>query len=202
MRVTGLPAALATAVALAGCGLTDPYTTRHAKTHAATRAQTTTTTTTRTVTDADPAPEQNGTIPTPARQAADRLADRAGSATPQAAIERYATLDINWTANTVAHDQRQLAQISLGQARAQALQAAASYRNDTTLHDSQVANSGQVIAIARGQGEQTGTWIVVTRESTTGQGDYQGLPPTDHVTYAQLQHNHGGWVISQWSPQN
>jgi hypothetical protein len=44
--------------------------------------------------------------------------------------------------------------------------------------------------------------VVVTREQTSGQGDYVGLPATDHVTIAQVEHTPRGWVISSWSPQN
>ena len=84
--------------------------------------------------------------------------------------------------------QDQLAAISLGQARAQALQAAASYGHDSTLQASQVANTGTVVAIAPGQGPAAGWWVIVTRETTTGEGDYAGLPPTDHVTDAQVEH--------------
>ena len=154
------------------------------------------------MTDADPAPERGGTIPNAAHAAQSELAASARMPTPQAALERYANLDINWTAHTVAGIQDQLAAISLGQARAQALQAAASYGHDSTLQSSQVANTGTVIAVAPGQGPAASWWVIVTRETTTGQGDYAGLPPTDHVTDAQVQHTRNGWVISSWSPQS
>jgi len=198
-----LPAALAVALtlALAGCGLTDPYTSKHP---AATSVSTSksTTSTTPTATDADPAPERGGAIPNAARAAQNNSAAAAGRSTPQAALERYANLDINWTAKSVAGVQNQLAAISVGQARAEALQAAASYGHDSTLQASHVGNAGTVVAIAPGQGSASGWWVVVTRESTTGQGDYAGLPPTDHVTNAQLEHTRHGFVVSAWSPQS
>ena len=196
-----LPAALAVALILAGCGLTDPYTSEHPAT-TSTSASTSTTSTTATTTNADPAPERGGSIPNAAQAAQNNSAADAGSPTPQAALERYANLDINWTAKTVAVVQKQLAAISVGQARAQALQAAASYGRDNTLRVSQVANTGTVVAIAPGQGSAAGWWVVVTRETTTGQGDYAGLPPTDHVTNAQVEHTHNGFVVSAWSPQS
>ena len=143
--------ALAVALTLAGCGLTDPYTSQHPAT-TSTSAPTISTSPTPTVTDADPAPERGGTIPNAAHAAQSELAASARMPTPQAALERYANLDINWTAHTVAGIQDQLAAISLGQARAQALQAAASYGHDSTLQSSQVANTGTVIAVAPGQG--------------------------------------------------
>jgi hypothetical protein len=196
-----LPAALAIVLTLAGCGLSDPYTSQHPTT-TSTSTLTTSTTTTPTVTDADPVPERGGTIPNAAHAAQNKFAAGAGMPTPQAALERYANLDINWTAHTVAGIQHELAAISVGQARAQALQAAASYGKDSTLQASQVANTGTVVAIAPGRGRAAGLWVIVTREGTTGQGDYAGLPPTDHITDAQVEHTHHGFVVSAWSPQS
>ena len=84
--------ALAAAL-LTGCGISDPY----AGTHAADvdvdellrRGA---------VTNADPAPERGGTIPAGARAAQSRLSTGAAQPTPQAALERYAHLYVNWTA--------------------------------------------------------------------------------------------------------
>jgi hypothetical protein len=196
-----LPAALAIALTLAGCGLSDPYTSQHPAT-TSTSTSTSTGSTTATATNADPGPERGGTISNAAQAAQNNPVAGAGRPTPQTALERYANLDINWTAKTVAGVQHELAAISVGPARAQALQAAASYGHDTTLQASQVANTGTVVAIAPGRGPAAGLWVVVTRESTTGKGDYAGLPPTDHVTNAQLEHTRNGWVISSWSPQS
>jgi hypothetical protein len=194
-RVMTLTAgALVTAALLAGCGITDPYT-GHQHASAASTA-------TATTTNPDPAPEQGGTIPQAAQAVQGKLAAGAGAPTPQAALTRYATLYVNWTSQTVGSVQKQLAALSVGQARAQALQAAASYGRDTTLQQSHVANTGSVLAIAAGQGASSGSWIVVTRETTTGQGDYAGLPPTDHVTVAQLEHAPAGWVVSSWTPRS
>ena len=116
----------------------------------------------------------------------DRLGAGAGRTTPKTPLARYAELYVNWTAADVAANQRQLAAISLGQARAQALQAAASLARDPELTKSAVSNTGSVVAIAPGQGAATGLWVVVTREQTIGKGDYAGLPPTLHVIYVQL----------------
>ena len=127
----------------------------------------------------------------------------AGRPTPEAALERYATTYLNWNAAHVIAIQHQLAAISLGQARAQAQQAVAvSAARDPQLTTSQVANRGRVIAIAPGQADATGQWVIVTSEQTTGQGDYQDLPATLHIIYAQLTNTRQGWVISGWQPQN
>ena len=182
------------ASALAGCGITDPY--------SATKPTATTTgTSTATVTNADPAPERGGTIPADARAAQSRIAPSASRATPDAALERYARLYVNWSAHTVVDVQHQLAALSIGQARAQALQAAASYTRDQTLAESGVANSGRLVAITPSLTTQ-GVWVLVTSEQTTGEGDYAGLPPTLHVIYAGLTRTASGWVVSEWAPQN
>jgi hypothetical protein len=184
----------------AGCGITNPY----AQTTSTTRAVTTTSVDRAPVTrtDADPGPERGGTIPTSTASSQDRLAHDAGSPAPQVALERYAQLYINWTASTVAADQRELATISLGSARAQALQAAASYKHDITLRKSEVTNTGTVVSIAPGQGIAAGDWVVVTSETTSGRGDYQGLPAGLHVTYAQLARTARGWVVTVWEPRS
>jgi hypothetical protein len=201
MRQLRLPAGLAVALILAGCGLTDPYTSQHLAT-TGTSTSTSTASTTATATNADPAPERGGTIPKGAQAAQNNPAAGAGSPTPQAALERYANLDSNWTAKSVAVVQDQLAAISLGQARAQALQAEASAARDTQLTQSHLANHGQVLAVSPGQAAAAGKWVIVTREQTTGESDYQGLPATLHIIYAQVTRTESGWVVSEWAPQN
>jgi hypothetical protein len=131
-----------------------------------------------------------------------KLAIGAARRSPEAALERYGELYINWTAADVAARQRELAAISLGQAKAQALQAAASASRDTQLLKSRVANGGSVVAITRGRGPAAGEWVLVTREQTTGQGDYAGLPPTLHVVYAQLTAAANGWIVTRWQAEN
>jgi len=183
-----------TAGGITGCAINDPY---------ASHSTLTSHTTPVVLPDAaDPAPERGGTVPTATKTAESKTAGSAGELTPRAALIRYADLYVNWSARDVVARQRQLASISLGQARAQALQAAASARSDELLIRSRVANSGQVVAIATGQGPARQEWVVVTREHTVGEGDYAGLPPTLHVTYATVVHTREGWVVNSWSPQN
>ncbi len=188
-------AAVLLATTLGGCiSIHDPDTTNPTPTP-------TTSTSRQAAADTVPVNERGGAIPAGARTAQSTLAPGAAAGTPQAALERYGTLWCNWTAANVSLRQRELAAISLGQARAQALQAAASLQADSTLAKSQVANSGQVVAITPALTDTGGDWVVVTRERTTGQGDYQGLPATLHVTYAQLTHTPAGFVVSLWAPQ-
>lgn len=190
--------ALLAAGEFAGCaGVTDPYQTSD------TATRTTSTPTAATPTDTgDPNPERNGTVRAAEQAAAARLSATAGRTTPEAALDRYAELYVNWTAGGVATNQRQLAAISLGQARAQALQAATSLARDPELTKSAVSNTGTVVAIAPGQGAAAGLWVVVTREQTVGKGDYAGLPPTLHVIYAQLTRTANGLVVTRWQPEN
>jgi hypothetical protein len=190
--------AVVIATALGGCGLTDPY-------QSSTARSTTTATAPSASASADrrdPSPERGGTIPTQAQAALHRLATGAGRPTPQAALERYAAMYLNWDADHVIQLQRQLASISLGQARAQALQAVASASRDPQLTASQITNRGEVVAISPGQRDAAGEWVIVTSEQTSGQGDYHGLPPTLHIIYAQLTSTGRGWVVSEWAPQN
>jgi len=186
-------------VALAGCGITDPYSHRAVHSSTATSAARSGATT-GTVTDpSEPAP------PTPTTTAASGVpagTAPSGAATPRQALRLYARLYINWTATTIGAHQRQLAAMSQGTARAAALQAAASYSRDPELEHSRVANTGTVVSIAAGQGPQRGDWVIVTSEHTTGQGDYTGLPAAAHVTYAHVTNAPDGWFVDQWSPQN
>jgi hypothetical protein len=188
--------------AIGGCaGITNPYQSK-GPARTATIGSTSTSTTTPPADSGDPAPERGGTIPSSARAAQNKLEIGATSRSPAAALERYAELYVNWNAADVTARQRKLASISLGQARAQALQAAASAAGDTRLLKSHVANSGTVVAITRGRGPAAGEWVIVTREQTTGQGDYAGLPPTLHVIYAQLTATPEGWVVIRWQAEN
>jgi hypothetical protein len=186
------------AITLSSCGLNNPY-------QATTRQTTSTTPTTAAATPADqrdPVSEREGTIPPGEQAAQSRLVAGAALPTPQAALERYARVYLNWDAPHVVGVQRALAAISLGQARAQALQAAASVSRDPKLTAGRIANHGQVIAISPGQATAAGEWVIVTSETTTGQGEYGGLPPTLHIIYAHVTHAGPGWVISAWQPQN
>jgi hypothetical protein len=195
---------VAASLTIAGCGITNPYQTSRP---AATPATTPSVSTSAPSTAQDPSDRPPGShspepsIPSAAAAAQNELGAGAGEPSPQAALERYAQLYTNWTSSTLGAIQRELASISLDQARAQALQAAASYTNDTVLQQSKVANAGTVVSIAAGQAAAHGQWVIVTSETTTGQGDYRGLPPTVHVTYAQLTHTRHGWIVSAWNPQ-
>lgn len=152
-------------------------------------------------------PSQNSTVqnagepPAPAPTAAGGQAPARLKATPQAALAQFADLYTNWTWRTLAHNQQTLAAISIGAARLAEQQAAASSRTDSTLARARVANHGQLLGVTPDL-QRAGWWILITSEQTTGSGEYQTLPASDHVTLAQVQRIGGGWAVSQWLPQS
>jgi hypothetical protein len=188
---------LSASVLLGGCGLKNPY-----SPPPPTPAKTKTTTSSTTTQLGDPPGERGGTIPPDQTSRQTVLAAGAAMSSPRAALARYALLYTNWTAQNVVARQRQLASISLGQARAQARQAAASAARDPLLARSRVANTGQLVVIGQGHGPAAGQWVLVTSEQTTGTGTFAGLPATLHMIYAAVTHTAGGWVIFAWNPQD
>ena len=180
MRTSALVTAVA--VALSGCGISDPYTraprpAAPASAHAITRGDH----------DGPPAPSATVAVAVAAR-------------TPEAALARYGAIYVNWTAATLPAVQRHLTSISTGQARAQAL--AESVTPPPAVSTYAVSNSGWVVAVTAGEGPKRGEWAVITDEQTTGDGPYQGLPATSHVTWATVQRDGQRCVVSGWYPGN
>lgn len=121
--------------------------------------------------------------------------------TPQAALLQFAARYSNWSYRTLAREQLALSSISVGAARLSELKATASTRADSTLARSHISNSGTVLSVSA-ELARPGWWVVVTREHTSGGGEYAGLAPGYHVTFARLASVPGGWVVSQWLPQS
>jgi len=174
------------AATAAGCGIHDPYQTRQPATAATTGSSTTT--------GVAPAPSEHdgASQPTTAIVPVSAVAP-----TPQVAVARFARLYGNWTAAQLTERSKQLAAVSTGQARAQALELAS---RATALERYRVTNTSTVVAIGPGQREERGRWAIVTNESTSGSGPYLGLPATSHVSWATVQLQHGGYVVSGWYP--
>jgi hypothetical protein len=116
------------------------------------------------------------------------------------ALTRYALAYTNWRASQLPARERELAALSIGAARLSASQTAAAQSGAATLAADRVANAGQVVAVAPGEGPDRGQWVIVTEEQTTGSGPYAGLPAGPHVTLARVVHLPGGWTVSTWSP--
>jgi hypothetical protein len=135
----------------------------------------------------------------PARQAA-----LGGLASPALAVAAFANGYINWTAATVTGRMRGLAALSVGQARAAMTLAASQTAQDYELRRGQIANQGTVEAIAPVRGRRF-QYAVVTRELTTATGTdaYRGLRPSWHLALATVTPaSAGGWVVSNWQPEN
>jgi hypothetical protein len=124
--------------------------------------------------------------------------------TPLEAVAAFARAYINWTADSVSRDMRELATRSIGQARSVAQLAAAQTAGDYELERGGIANSGTVEAIAAVAGHPD-QFVVVTRELTTATATtaYQGLQPAWHVAIATVQPlARGEWVVSGWQPKS
>jgi hypothetical protein len=121
--------------------------------------------------------------------------------TPQRALAAYAMRYINWSYQTLTEDQRALARSAVGAARLSEQQAAARSHNDTALARGRIWNRGQTISITRDLAAP-GMWVVVTREQTGGNTEYEGLPASYHVTLAKLAAVPGGYAVEQWLPQS
>ncbi|MGO8906646.1 MAG: hypothetical protein ACLQMH_13635 [Solirubrobacteraceae bacterium] len=120
--------------------------------------------------------------------------------TPQAELRAFAELYINWNFRTLTTEQRTLAEMSVGAARLTEQQAAASSQADSTISQGHIYNSGQVVEVGPDLAHG-GMWIVVTREQTGGDAQYEGLPSTYHVTLARVAPVPGGYAVSEWLPQ-
>lgn len=177
---------IACSTALTGCGIHDPDQ-RLVNTRPSTRTSAQARAGTPEATEHD-GPKQ----PPPPRLSAARLAP-----TAQTALARFARLYVNWTASELPQRASQLAALSIGQARAEALQVAGRAQ---TLERYNVTNTGTVVAIAPAQGDEHGRWAVVTDELTSGSGPYLGLPSTSHVTWATVTRQVKGYVVSTWYP--
>ena len=185
-------AALASVGALAACGITDPY------------SHPSTTTSSQPAAPRGPAPaaaQNTGEPAAPPPPTAQSQAPSAPAATPEQAIGRFALLYVNWTWRTLPTHLRQLAALSVGAARLAEQQAAAAAGRDSEIATTHVINRGQVISIAPSR-TRAGEWVIVTREQTGGNAQYDGLQPSWHVTLAQLVHLPTGYAISQWLPEN
>lgn len=186
---------IAAGAAIAGCGISNPY--QHA---AGPTSSTSTSTSTASSTAANPA-QNPGELPAPPPPSASSQAPAKVQGTPEAAITQFATLYMNWTWQTLAAHQRELATLGVGPARLSEQQAASAATADTTIARSQVTNTGQIISIARNLTNPK-QWVIVTREETGGNSQYDGLQASYHVTLAELaQLKNGGWAISKWQPQ-
>jgi hypothetical protein len=147
------------------------------------------------------APHSPGEPAAPAAPAASSQAPSHVQPTPEAALTAFAQLYVSWSYETLSAEQRTLAAMSVGAARLAEQQAAATSQRDSTITQGHIYNRGRVVSIAA-ELTHPGTWVIVTREQTGGNTQYQGLPASYHVTLAQLAPVAGGYAVSQWLPQS
>jgi hypothetical protein len=148
----------------------------------------------------DPPHERGGHIAPAVAAAQDRAAPAGLAPSPTGVLTGYALAYTNWQASQLAARERQLAALSVGFARLSVEQTAAAESGAAALAAHDVANVGQVVALAPGEGPDRGQWVVVTEEQTTGTGPYTGLPAGPHVTLARVVHLADGWAVSAWDP--
>jgi hypothetical protein len=146
-------------------------------------------------------PQNAGEPPAPAPTSPGAQAPSSVQRTPAKALTSFGHAYINWTYRTLATDQRTLAASSVGPARLSELQAAASTGRDSTLQRGRVFNRGDVVDVAP-DSLRAGWWVIVTREQTGGDAQYEGLAAAYHVTLAQLARLPGGYTVNQWLPQS
>ena len=177
-------------VALGGCGISDPYS------HAST-------TTTLAATRRPPAPDRptaqnTGEPPAPppptaAEPGAERARSDAGTGDPavRAALRQ---LDVADAPDTSARSSpRSASAPPVSPSNRPPPQPAATARSPAT----HVYNRGQIVSIAPSR-TQPGEWVIVTREQTGGNAQYDGLQPSWHVTLAELAHlPNGYWTVSR-----
>lgn len=147
------------------------------------------------------APQNAGEAPAPAPPSPVGQTPADPKPRPQAALQEFAHVYINWSYRTLTHDQRTLVAKSVGPARLAEQQAAATSADDSTIQQGHIENTGTIVSITRDL-IRPGLWVIVTREQTTGSTQYEGLPASYHVTLARLQHVRGGWAVEEWLPQS
>jgi hypothetical protein len=170
---------------LGSCGLADPYQTPD---------EHTTSSTTPRVVDNEVRPAR------PYRD--DDRATGAPAPTPTEAVAAFAELYVNWTYATLAETRRSLGDLAVGEAAAAQRRAAAETSGDYELRRGKVENHGEIVTVAPQRGASAGHFVVVTRETTTGAGAYDGLPPAYHVTLVTTEAIDGGYAVSSWRPQS
>jgi hypothetical protein len=117
------------------------------------------------------------------------------------ALAAFARLYVNWSYRTLSANQRALAGMSVGAARLSERQAAVSSQHDTTIARGQIWNRGEIVSVDRDL-TAPGAWVIVTREQTGGNTQYEGLPESYHVTIAHLAIVAGGFAVQEWLPQS
>jgi hypothetical protein len=171
MRTAAIIAAILTC-ALGGCA--DPYATHH-----------------------EPRTGVAGEAPQRLRLEPKSGTARTPMAAADAAIRRAVALTTTWNAGNAAQRMRRFADMTTGQARRDALNAAARLTTDPLLRRGAARSRGDVLGVAL-ERRDPAIRLVVVRSRLIVQGIRQ-----DHirVVLATLHRSPRGWSISHWEPQ-
>jgi hypothetical protein len=185
-------ALLLTAVLCAGCGVSNPYA---EKTETAeTEATGTSTRTSQRAADG----EQPGYL-TPSQRRPD-WPQEVATGTPAEVARQVATLAGNWSNKTAPHAFRELAAVSVGEARAEFEQIAATAQTDVEQTLGYDRSSATVEGIVvKGTGRERHAIVVVRQQIASPELPH--LPREYKVTLLTLREFPGGWAVSSWAPQ-
>ena len=142
----------------------------------------------------DPYHERSAAVPTAPRRTA------APSSVADTATE-FAKSWINWTWNTLPHQQRALARLAGGRLAAGLRADADAAARDETLARDKPANRGTVAAISLNPSPGSARGLVVTHERTytNGHADLGGA--RYRVYRVAISASHDGWTVTEWAPQ-
>ena len=174
-RLGAVLGAVAAAALLAGCGLSNPNTAQLGAFTATSSSNTT-------------APVATTSQPTAAP---------VGGASAQATIRQYAGLWCDWTTTDLVAHEMQMAALSVGRARNQALLVVGTQRPPS----SSVTNTCTIESIAPGRSVAAGRWVLVTAAQTSTAAT-PSATALYHVTYITLAQRGGRYLVSSWSPQS
>ncbi|HEY4280366.1 MAG TPA: hypothetical protein VGM91_19245 [Conexibacter sp.] len=183
-RLTVPLVAAAAAVAIGGCS--DPY--------AATTALTSTT-----PTHPVAVAQRTHELPDPTKPSP----PVGGAPSAEQAIRQFAERSVNWTWQTLAHQEAQLAAGASGQARKQAQVLSTTATLDTEMRRGRITSTGTVQAITPSP-TAARTWVVVTLEQPGSDNDraYEKVRAAYHVYLARaIEASPGRWAVSTWRPQ-
>jgi hypothetical protein len=185
MRPLGWPVAVvgAGALAMAGCGIGDPYNRPHHSRPKATSARGA----------ADAAPPVNPETDTAPNS------PRGLPATPRQAAARFALQWANWTPRSTRRQYRRLAALAAPQF-ARLLSQTADAANHAVATASE-ANEARLVSVdVQGHGARRRV-VVVTREQPLGAGRAT-VAAIYRVYLGVAEHQASGWAIAAWSQQN
>lgn len=178
------------AIVCVGCGVADPY---NEKTEA-------------TETSASrprlPRPSADGEQPVQATGTEPGAGSPAevASGTPAEVARQVATLAENWSSATAPRAFSELAAVSVGAARTEFRQVAATARTDVqeTLGYDKSQATVESVAV-KGNGDTRHAIVVVHRRISSS--ELPNLPAEYKVTLITLRRLPGGWAVSSWAPQ-